>query len=143
MKPTTPTRRRALVTAETKKKPSTALVALAAQVLAANTAMNDATTTHRKLRAKLLGEMRDAGFTHFDATTLIDGKQVSFDAVIAAPERAVIDVAKLRKLVSEDVFMQCVSASKQAVEQHAGGAVATQCSVLGRGEENVTVKPKK
>jgi hypothetical protein len=105
--------------------------------------MNAATRLHTDLRKKLLGAMRDSGFRDFSATALINGKNISFEAIIASGVRTSIDVAKLRTLVGDDVFMACVSASKTSVEQNAGAAVATQCSVTTAGEENVTVKPAK
>lgn len=143
MNPAKPIRRRVLATAETVKAPSAELVSLAAQVMQANTEMNASKKRYDDLRKKLLVGMKEGGFRDFHSTALVNGKTISFEAKIAATTRDVIDVGKLRKLVTDDVFMQCVSASKSAVEAAAGNAVATQCANPTTGEENVSVKPVK
>lgn len=139
----TKTRRRVIATGTEEKKPTAELVALAALTLAHNTAANKAKAAYDKARKALLKRMKDDGFREFSATALLDGKTVAFDATISANEREVIDVAKLRKITTDDVFIACVSATKASVEAAAGKAVITQCAYTVKGEENVSVKPSK
>lgn len=141
--PSTPARRRSLATAQTVKEPAAVLVSLAARTMQANTAANAAKAAYDKLRKELLVAMKAEGFRTFNATAAIDGKQVSFDATIAAGTRNVIAVGKLRKLVTDEVFVNCVSAAIGTVEAVAGKAVAAQCTEQVVGEENVSVKPCK
>lgn len=136
-------RRRSLATAKEDKAPSADLVRMAAEFMATNAAANSAAAKAKKQRAALLAKMRDEGFRSFSGSTTMAGTPVAFDAVIAAARGTAIDVEKLRKVTTDDVFMACISATKGRVEEQAGSAVAAQCSVEVIGEENVSVKPHK
>lgn len=138
-----PTRRRALASARTKPEPTPEMTGLAAKVIALNAEMNAAKRQHDEAREMLLARMKDAGISSFDGECRIDGRTVAFSALLETPQRTVIDVAKLQRLVGGETFLAVVTASKSAVEKAAGAAVAAQCSVLVAGSENVTVKPTK
>lgn len=143
MKPVTPARRRAVVTAQEVKQPTLALVQLAAQTYTQNAAQNAAKGAYEKTRAKLFAQMTAEGFKSIDATATIDGKSVALKAEIATPSVNYIDVSVLAKLVSHEVFLTIVTASNKAVEEKAGKGIAASATRTGTGTENVSVKAVK
>jgi len=136
----TPARRRAVVTANNVKKPTLALVQLAARTYTENAAQNKAKAAYEKTRKELFAQMTAEGFKAIDATAQIDGKSVALKAEITTPSVNYIDVAVLAKLVSHEVFLLCVSASQKAVEENAGKGIAASATRTGTGTENVSVK---
>lgn len=74
-------------------------------------------------------------------TTNEAGAKIALDVKVATPEVITMDVAKLREIVDDATFMAIVSASKAAVEKHAGKDVAVRCEVKSAGSPNVSVKP--
>jgi hypothetical protein len=136
-KPACPTlRRRPLIAGKANADPITPELAAKFRALHnLNVAMNEATKQYTKQRKDLLVSMKAAGLTRAVVGALV--------AEVAAPEREVINCAKLKTSVTPAVFMQCISATKKAVTDYAGAAVASACAVLAKGEENVTVKPAK
>jgi sorbitol-specific phosphotransferase system component IIBC len=105
-----------------------------------NKQMNEHKKLHDTARKSLYKEMKDAKLAEVevgqdDGTTLI--------AMILAPERTTIDVAKLKKLVTDEQFMQIVSATQASINKVVGSSVLNQCSTTSKGTENVVVKVKK
>lgn len=107
------------------------LTMLIQDTYAKNKAANEATKAYNAARKKLYTKMKERGLVETMTGQLL--------AKIEAPQREKINVEKLKKAVPAAVFLQCISATKKAVENHAGGAVAAICSELSAGEENVTV----
>ena len=60
---------------------------------------------------------------------------------IDTPSREVVDLAELRKLVSEEVFLKVISASKSAVVDACGEAIALRVCRPAEGSPAVNVKP--
>lgn len=139
----TPARRRAVVTANNVKKPTLALVQLAARAYTENSAQNAAKNAYEKTRKDLFAKMTEEGFKCIDASAQIDGKSVALRAEISTPSVNYIDVAVLAGIVSHEVFLKCVGASAKAVEEHAGKGIAASATRTGTGTENVSVKAVK
>ncbi len=99
---------------------------------------------YKKARISLYALMKKHSrktFTFSDVNT--KGDTIKLEASISTPESEKIDVTKLRALVSDEVFMKIVSASKEAVTKLVGDAVVRQCVFMATGEENVSIKPIK
>lgn len=141
MKATTTPRRRSIETAKDVKIPSGPLKALAATVYENNVAMNKANKAYKDTREQLHAMMKAEGFQRFDTLAQVKGKPLTLVAEIETPDRTVMDVAKLSKLVPMDTFLTTVSASAKSVEENCGKAVVTQIAVTVPGTENVNVKP--
>jgi hypothetical protein len=135
---TTPARRRS-ISAAAAPKVTEDMKALALTFHKQNVIANAAKNAAKKAREQLLAVMNDAGVIKFDFT----GGGCTLDVKIEAKEAEAIDVTKLRALVNDATFMQCVSAAKGRVEEVAGSAIVAQTAVSVKGEPNVTVKPKK
>lgn len=109
-----------------------------------NSASNAAARKAEKAREQLLAAMTKEGLTvHTCEATNSAGQSLPLVANIKASEREVMDIQKLKTLVTGDVFDKCISASKKAVEEHAGTAVATAAAVVRKGEPNVSVAVRK
>lgn len=142
--PATPARRRAPVAPQTAPGVPAEIQKLAAEYFSANVEANAFKAKADKARKALLKTMTEAGLTSADIDMLgTAGTMIPLQAVIATPDREEIDVALLRKQVTDDVFMKIVSATKTAVTEHAGSAVVTTCTVVSEGTTNVTVKVRK
>jgi len=74
------------------------------------------------------------------AVTLPDGSVSMFEAAIGSQPEEVVDVALLRKLVSDDVFMSIISATKTAVKEKAGTNVLIVSTVEQEGREGLSIK---
>lgn len=135
-----PARRRAVVTANNVKKPTLALIQLAARTYTENAAQNAAKGAYEKTRKELFAQMTAEGFKSIDATAQIDGKSVALKAEISTPSVNYIDVEVLAKTVSHEVFLSIVTASQKAVEEKAGKGIAASATRTGTGTENVSVK---
>lgn len=142
--PATPARRRAPVAPQTAPAVPTEVQRLATTYFSANVEANAQKAKADKARKALLKAMTESGLTSADIDMLgVAGAMIPLQAVIATPDREEIDVALLRKQVTDDVFMKIVSATKTAVTEHAGSAVVTTCTVVSEGTTNVTVKVRK
>lgn len=108
-----------------------------------NVAANKAGNRAKKARAALYALMKSEGVKSFDLTTNVEGRDLSLGVEVSASERTLINVAELRRIVSEEQFLQAISATKTAVEEVAGKDVAMRVSYTETGTENVSVKPKK
>jgi len=112
-----------------------------------NTEKNSWSSKANKTRKTLHGAMLDAKRKEAVVTTEIEGKSVTFDVKVAIPDVTHIDLAKLKELVGEEKFMEIVSATKKAIETHAGAAVFNQVSKVKKGtdktKEAVSVKLRK
>jgi len=119
------------------------LIELAKSTYKAKVAKNAAGREETNTRKSLYKEMKDAGIKQFQCDAIIDGKKVTLEADIDAPDRIVVDPAVLLKLVDEETFLQIVSATQTSVKEHAGEAILRRCSETTKGTENVTVSPSK
>lgn len=82
--------------------------------------------------------------TSFTAkATLPDGSSPYFTAEIASPTEEVVDVSILRKLVSEELFMQIISATKTAVKEKAGTNVLLSATVEQTGNPTLSIRKAK
>ena len=108
-----------------------------------NKAMNAAKSNGEKARKALYAEMASAGLKTFDLNTNIEGKDIILTAEVGSRPTTSIDVAALRRIVTEEQFDKIVSASQGKVVTVAGRDVAVRCSIAGTSTENVSVKPKK
>jgi acyl CoA:acetate/3-ketoacid CoA transferase alpha subunit len=109
-----------------------------------NKAANAAKSAAEKARKALLTAMQEAGLKDADIDLLTEsGDMLPLRAYIDTPTTESISVEALRKHVSEEVFMKCVSATKKAVTEHAGSALATTCARPGVGTTNVHVEVRK
>lgn len=114
------------------------LAALAAKYFATNVEANRYKAEAEKLREELLKGMEKCGMKTLSGAVLPTGNALTVE--ICAPAREAIDVEELRKAVTDPIFMKCVSASKKAVETHAGKHIVARCAVMQSGDVNVTVK---
>lgn len=141
---TTRTRKRRGVAPSNPTEVPTELSTLAVEYYTNNKLANACKGKAEKAREKLYGGMKDAGIATFDLQTNVDGKPLLLEASVApGAEKREVDIAKLRKLVSEEDFAAIVSATVGKVEEIAGKDVLARCTTTVAGKENVTVKPKK
>lgn len=151
MKPPTnsqPVRRRLAIKPEQGQvpeapRPTEAMLTLASEVFTYGIEMNLAKRNHDTARAKLLGLMTEAGIESFQHTPATASGRIVLDVEITEPEREVVDVARLEKNTTPEVFRQCISATKSAVDKFAGKAVTSACVVVTKGEKNVSVRKAK
>jgi hypothetical protein len=115
----------------------------AKEVFKLNKQMNEATRAHDKARRDLYAQQKESGITSFTCDAIIDGKKITLDSTISTPQRLVVDVAVLRRLVDEETFMKCVSATQKSVVDEAGKAIFDRCSNSVEGTEAVSVKAAK
>ena len=135
--------RKRSVSVESKSKITTEMQSLAVLFHINNAKANAAARVAEEAREKLYKLMKEAGVTEFKTQTTTDNGPISLDAKLKTSKRSVIDVVELSKIVSGEVFMKCVSATKTAVVDAAGTDVAVRCSVEKLGNENVSVSPSK
>lgn len=96
-----------------------------------------------KARKALYKMMKDAKKATYIATVLSsDGLPLPLIASIETPEKNEVDTAKLRKLIGDDMFMRCVSASQASVKEVAGENILNLSLVKTTGTENVKVDIK-
>lgn len=103
----------------------------------AQVASKDAYRMQRRaseLKTRIWNELVELGVENTD--------DFGFDvnARIEIPIRELVDVEALRKLVPDDLFMKCVTATKTEVEKNCGIAVLEQC--LDAVEQKPTLKIK-
>ena len=106
----------------------------------ANVVKNSHSREETRARKELYRQMKDAGVSDFEMEAQINGKRIKLKAEIASSMRYVVDIEKLRKLIPEDVFMQCISATQTDVIRYAGQNISDQCVTTQSGSENVSVK---
>lgn len=110
----------------------------------ANKDCNAAKAKAEKARKELYQLMKDEKKNSHVATVInSDGLPLPLIAEVGASEKNEVDIVKLRKLVGEDVFMQCVSATQSAVKDVAGENICNLTLVKKVGTENVSVSIKK
>jgi len=119
------------------------LIELAKSTYKAKVAKNQASREETNTRKSLYKEMKHSGIKQFQTDAIVDGKKVTLEVDIDAPDRVVVDAATLLKLVDEETFLQIVSATQTAVKEHAGEATLRRCSEVTKGTENVSVNPTK
>lgn len=142
-KMSSPRKKRAVDNAAPNDPVTAEMRSLAVQFHINNSKANAAARAAGEAREKLYKLMKDAGVVEFKTQTTTENGPLSLDAKLKASKRSTIDVVELSKIVSAEVFMKCISASKTAVVDNAGTNVAVRCSVEKIGEENVTVSPSK
>lgn len=124
--------------------PEEELKRLATIAFEANREMNDAKNRGDKARKELYSKMKSLGIKSVDAVAnATDGTPVSIVAKLAVLTRNVIDVEKLKKLVSNKLFMEMASVTQAAVAKFAGTSILNQIVEPKDGEEYVSIKPKK
>lgn len=140
----TPARRRTVAAASSAPSKYGDIERLMAEFYRENDAANSAARKAEKAREQLLAAMTAQGLTvHTCEAVNSAGQSLPLVANIKASEREVMDIQKLKALVTGEVFEKCISASKKAVEEHAGTAVATAAAIVRKGEPNVSVKVRK
>jgi hypothetical protein len=105
-------------------------------VFTLNKEMNAAKKRYDESRAALL-TMMDA--TKTTELSPIKGDGNMLKAVVSTPVDEYIDVKELRKLVTDEVFLACVSATKGATAKNAGADVVAKATRTKDGTRNVTV----
>jgi hypothetical protein len=96
------------------------MIKLAQDERRANALKNKATRDEKEANEKLNKLMNEKGVKSFSFTVELDGAFTNCTAQIAGGTKDVIDVALLRTLVDEPTFLKIVSATKGAIETHAG-----------------------
>lgn len=110
----------------------------------ANKQCNAAKAKADKARKELYKMMKAANKETYIATVInSDGLPLPLIASIETPEKNEVDINKLRKLIGEDMFMRCVSASQASVKDIAGENILNLSLVKTTGTENVKVDIKK
>lgn len=108
-----------------KKKPSVRLVLAVKKAENARVAQNTAAREFRH-RIKRVEELtRKERIDDAEIKCLIDGKMLPVEFGFEASDATTItlSVAKLRRLVSEEVFLKCVVAQVGLIKQHAGSRI--------------------
>lgn len=117
---------------------------LAQTFFLANQIANSAKAKADKARKELFKSMKEDGTGSFEHTFKdAEGSKFIVDVSIDTPTTNYIDVDVLRKLVKPDVFDKIITATKTAVETHAGKAIALEAEKTKPGTENVNVKARK
>lgn len=101
-----------------------------------NKDMNEAKNESTKARKKGYKLMKDYGIARFETKF----GNVPVEIFTDTPSRKYVDVYKLRKLVSEEKFMEIISASIKDVEEIAGKDIMAQCEAEESCPENLYVK---
>lgn len=140
--PRAPRARRAVVEVE-QADPLAELKVMAQTIFSSNKDMNAAKRTHDKTREQLADAMRKQGVAQFEAPGMDGKNEVILDSVLATPDREVVDVEELSKLVSLADLLKMVSATKESVSKFAGAHVLAKVIKVVPGNENVTVKARK
>lgn len=103
-----------------------------------------ATRNESKALKEMHAIMQDNGMDSHECKILAsDGSNIPIEITLDAPVRNVVNIAKLAKKVTVGIFHKCVSATQNAVKEHAGSAVLTSVLEEEKGEEKVYVKVKK
>jgi len=137
-------KRRTLETTENSKGVTPEMRKLVKEYFFANDEANAAKRKADKARKSLLAHMKDGGVRSFDTRAQTEETTLTLTAVVKTGMVTAIDVEKLRKVVGDDQkFMGIVSATKTAVTEACGTAVADQCAITAPGKENVKVSVKK
>jgi len=130
-----------------KKGASAEIKNLAVDYFSENLEKNKWTSKANKSRKSLHGAMVDGNLKEAVVTAKVNGNTVTLDVKVAIPDVTHIDLAKLKKLVGDEKFMLIASATKKAIEEHAGTAVYNQVSTVKKGtdktKEAVSVKLRK
>lgn len=106
-----------------------------------NKLANELAAKAEKARAELYAAMKARGVKTFD---FVSGKGAALEAMLTQSERTKINVRKLRaELKNDDALLDIVSATVKDVETHCGKAMVDLCGEIKKGDENVSVKPKK
>lgn len=95
----------------------------------ANKSKNKASSAETKAKNTLHKDMIRGSVSEFEFDATFEGSTTPMKAVIDEDTVEVMDVAKLRQLVSEEDFMKIVSATKTAVKDIAGEHIVMQCAV--------------
>lgn len=108
---------------------------------AANFKANAEKRAADKAQKELAKAMADANVKRVVSNAAMpDGSTVPMVAEIASKEDTYISVEKLRTLVSDEVFMKIVSATKTAVTEIAGTNVALQAEATRTKPESLSVR---
>lgn len=135
----TATKRRALSVAQTKRAEVEASVARKALTYYhENEAMNAAKKVSSKARKEGYKMMKEAGIESFIHKP--KDANVTYLIKCARKKATYIDIDVLKKLVGENVFQQCISASKKDVEDFAGKDIAILCEKEADCPENLYVE---
>jgi len=128
----------------TTPQPTAALKALAKTVFLENKLSNGHKSVHDQTRKQLFTQMVGLALDRFTFETKDqDNKKLVLEVELGTPQVPGIDTAKLRTLVTDEVFMAIITATKKAVEDLAGKETAVLCEITKPGTTNVTVKPAK
>lgn len=119
------------------------MIKLAQDAIVANAAKNKATRDEKSAIESLNKLMIEGGIKHFPFTTTIAGTVTKAEAVIAAGEKDVIDVALLRTLVDDATFMKIVKATKGDIETHCGKNMVIKVTSTKTTEEELKIKKVK
>lgn len=121
-------------------KPTKEMKTLALSVFLKNQEMNDAKREHDKARKLLFNLMEAAGTKALTYSSRDEhGNPVAVTATIQTPSVTHISIDLLKRHVDEETFLKIVTATKTAVEQHAGELVAMKCEIVEPGTQNVFV----
>jgi hypothetical protein len=124
--------------------PTKAQKDLAQAFFLSNQIANAAKSRADKARKDLFKSMKEEGTGSFEHTFKDhEGAKFIVDVAIETPTMNYIDIDTLRKLVKPDVFDKIITATKTAVETHAGKAIALEAEKTKPGTENVNVKARK
>lgn len=105
------------------------MVETAQAFYAANKSKNKASAAEGKAKKALHKDMIAGNVREFQFDAAFEGSTTPMKAVIDEDTVEVMDVAKLRQLVSDEDFMKIVSATKTAVTEIAGEHIVMQCAV--------------
>lgn len=108
-----------------------------------NAKQNEHKRKHDSARKSLLGKLQEAEEVKVVAEVEVSRKKVTLVAQVATGTSQVVDVAKLKKLVSEEQFMRIVSATQKAIKEEVGESVMNKCLKTVKGSTNVSVKAAK
>lgn len=99
---------------------------LVSTVYSENQKSNAHKRKHDKARKDLYSDMKEAKLKTVNFPAVIDGKTKNLEAKITVPDEMLIDMKKLRDLVTEEQWLDMISTTKGAIENIAGTAVANQ-----------------
>lgn len=124
------------------KTPQEQMREMAITVFKMNKTMNAAKNIHDKTRKALFGLMQQHKQEEISAVEQQpDGVVLSVVATIETPTKIEVDLKELQKLVSGELFLKIVTASKTGIEREAGVGISRQVCKDVPGEPNVVVKP--
>ena len=137
----TPAPRALDIGAETEEARDARLKSLVADFYRKNNAKNAATREAEKAQKALNAAMALANINRVSENVAMDGGAVvPVVAEITAEVTEGISVEKPRGLVDDATFMKIVSATKTAVEAHAGTNIVIQATVTQIGKESLKVR---